>query len=340
MDGTNFRALEVIYMDIENLLSNRIDAVNLALTNALDIGEQDKLRKAIRHIPMAGGKRLRPVLAMLTADAISNKGEKAIPFGVTLELIHNFTLLHDDVMDKDALRRGVKTVHVLFDEATAINAGDVLFARAFEVLSTTDVSDAILRELVREVAKAVRNIGEGQQLDKDFEGRTDISEKDYLKMIEYKTAMLFQISVKGGAMIAGCSEEQIKALGEYGRLLGMGFQIWDDYLDLKADEELLGKPVGSDIKNGKRTLMVVHALTRLEGEDRIKFLSVLGNQNASQEEVRNAIGLLDRVGSTSFAEKMALDFAKKSKELLNILPESEHKDLLGKITDYMVQRNR
>ena len=325
-------------MDIGSILSDRIDAVNLALTNALDVGEQDKLRKAIRHIPMAGGKRLRPVLAMLTADAIANKGEKAIPFGVTLELIHNFTLLHDDVMDKDALRRGVKTVHVLFDEATAINAGDVLFARAFEILSTTDVNDAVLRKLVREVAEAVRNIGEGQQLDKDFENQTDISEEDYLKMIEYKTAMLFQVSVKGGAMIAGGTEEQIKAMAEYGRLLGMGFQIWDDYLDLKADEELLGKPVGSDIRNGKRTLMVVHALARLEGDDKNIFLRVLGDQNASLEEIRNAISLLDKVGSTTYAEQMALDFAKRSKELLKALPESEHKDLLGKITDYMVQR--
>ncbi|MEE9152174.1 MAG: polyprenyl synthetase family protein [Thermoplasmata archaeon] len=327
-------------MDIGIILSDRIDAVNLALTNALDVGRQDKLRKAIRHIPMAGGKRLRPVLAMLTADAISNKGEKAIPFGVTLELIHNFTLLHDDVMDKDALRRGVKTVHVLFDEATAINAGDVLFARAFEILSTTDVNDAVLRKLVREVAEAVRNIGEGQQLDKDFENQTDISEEDYLKMIEYKTAMLFQVSVKGGAMIAGGTEEQIKAMAEYGRLLGMGFQIWDDYLDLKGDEVLLGKPVGSDIRNGKRTLIVVHALARLEGDDKNNFLRVLGDQNASLEEIRNAISLLDKAGSTTYAEQMALDFAKRSKELLKALPESEHKDLLVKITDYMVQRKR
>lgn len=327
-------------MDLKSMLDDRINAVNNALEDALDIGEQKKLRKAIQHIPMAGGKRLRPVLAMLCADAISEKGEKVIPFGVALELIHNFTLLHDDVMDKDSLRRGVATVHTLFDEATAINAGDVLFARAIETLSTTDVNDSILRELVREVAKAVRNIGEGQQLDKDFENRIDISEKDYLKMIEYKTARLFQMAAMGGAMIAGGKEEQIAALSEYGRLLGMGFQIWDDFLDLKADEELLGKPVGSDIRNGKRTLMVVHALARLEGEDRSSFLSVLGDQNATQQDVKKAIGLMDKVGSIDYAEQMAHDFAKKSKELLDVLSDSEHKDLLIRITDYMVERKK
>ncbi len=327
-------------MDLKSILSDRIKAVNSALEDALDVWDEGKLRQAIRHIPMAGGKRLRPVLAMLTADAISESGERVIPFGVALELIHNFTLLHDDVMDKDALRRGVATVHVLFDEATAINAGDVLFARAFETLSTTEVEDAILRNLVREVAEAVRNIGEGQQLDKDFENRTDINETDYLKMIEYKTARLFQLSTKGGAMIAKGEQEQVATMSEYGRLLGMGFQIWDDYLDLKADEKLLGKPVGSDIKNGKITLMVVHALARLEGEDKDEFLLVLGNQDASQEEVMGSIVLMDKVGSTKYAEQMALDFAKKSKKLLCILPESQHRDILEKITDYMVQRDR
>ncbi len=327
-------------MDLKSVLQDRISSVNVALETALDVGDQDKLRAAIRHIPMAGGKRLRPVLAMLTADAISQKGEKVIPFGVSLELIHNFTLLHDDVMDKDDLRRGVQTVHKMFDESTAINAGDVLFARAFETLTTTEVDDAILRDLVREVAESVRNIGEGQQLDKDFEKRTDISEADYLKMIEYKTARLFQISTKGGAMIAGGSEEQVQAMSEYGRILGIGFQIWDDYLDLKADEALLGKPVGSDIKNGKRTLMVVHALERLEGQEKEDFLGVLGNQDALQEEIVSAIALMDSVGSISYAENMARDFAKRSKELLKVLPDSEPKDILGSIADYMVSRKK
>jgi geranylgeranyl diphosphate synthase type I len=322
------------------MLQDRITTVNKALETALDVGDHEKLRTAIRHIPMAGGKRLRPVLAMLTADAISEKGENVVPYGVTLELIHNFTLLHDDVMDKDDLRRGVQTVHKMFDESTAINAGDVLFARAFEILTTTEVDDAILRDLVCEVARAVRNIGEGQQLDKDFEVRADISEADYLRMIEYKTARLFQISTKGGAMIAGGSEEQIKAMSEYGRILGIGFQIWDDYLDLKADETLLGKPVGSDIKNGKRTLMVVHAMERMEGSDKEEFLKVLGNQDATQEEVFGAIALMDKVGSTSYAEKMALDFAQRSKELLEVLPESEHKNILIMIADYMVSRKK
>jgi geranylgeranyl diphosphate synthase type I len=327
-------------MELKDTLAGRIDIVNNALNEALDVAGHEKLQAAMRHIPMAGGKRLRPVLAMLCADAISGSGARTVPFGVTLELIHNFTLLHDDVMDQDELRRGVKTVHVLFDEATAINAGDVLFARAFETLSDIDVQDGALRVLVRNVAAAVQKIGEGQQMDKDFENQTDISRDDYLKMIEYKTAQLFQAAAEGGAIIAEGTEEQISALREYGRLLGMGFQIWDDYLDLKADEKLLGKPVGSDIKNGKRTLMVVHALERLEGEKKDEFMRILGNQNATQEEVQGAIAIMDDVGSNVHAKELAEDYAAKSKELLSVLSESEHKNILLEITDYIVQRNK
>ena len=327
-------------MELKEMLAGRIEIVNKALNEALDVAGHEKLQAAMRHIPMAGGKRLRPVLAMLCADAISDSGARTVPFGVTLELIHNFTLLHDDVMDQDDLRRGVKTVHVLFDEATAINAGDVLFARAFETLSNTEVKDGALRVLVRNVAAAVRKIGEGQQMDKDFENQTDISREDYLKMIDYKTAQLFQAAAEGGAIIAEGTEEQISAMHEYGRLLGMGFQIWDDYLDLKADEKLLGKPVGSDIKNGKRTLVVVHALERLEGEKKDDFVRILGNQNATQEEVKGAIALMDEVGSIVHAKELAEDYADKSKELLTVLPDSEHKELLIIITDYMVQRNK
>jgi geranylgeranyl diphosphate synthase type I len=326
-------------MDIKIMLNKRIETVNAALLGTLEL-EEGKLKRAVRHIPEAGGKRLRPILAMLTADAISGSGAKALPFGISLEIIHTFTLLHDDVMDRDDVRRGVTTVHKEFDESTAINAGDVLFAIAIENLATIDVGDDILRLLIRDVARTVKMIGEGQQLDKDFEKSTNITERDYMKMIEYKTAMLFKMASQGGAMISGGTEGQIEAMTEYGRLLGIGFQIWDDYLDLKADENLLGKPVGSDIKNGKRTLMVVHALERLEGKDRARFLHVLGNENATQQDVRDAISLMDSSGSTAYAEQIALDYAQRSKELLGVLPDSESKDILLVITDYMVKRNK
>ncbi len=325
-------------MELMERLEPRRKTVNEALIKMLDVGDVAKLKKAMNHLPLAGGKRLRPILAMLVADAVSNKGKKTIPFGNALEIIHNFTLVHDDIMDNDNLRRGKKTVHTLFNETTAILAGDALFALAFEILATLEVNDSKIRILLKDMARVVRKISEGQQMDMDFENRLDVSEEEYLKMIEKKTAALFAMAAKGGAIIADGTEKQIKSMEEYGRLLGIGFQIWDDYLDVSGKERKLGKPVGSDIKNGKHTLMVIHALKRLNGEERKRFLSVLGNENASTEEVNSAIALLEKIGSINYAKTMAFNFAAEAKKRLDVLPQSEHKELLNDFVDFMVKR--
>lgn len=326
-------------MELIERIEPRRKAVNEALIKMLDVGNVTKLKKAMKHLPLAGGKRLRPILAMIVADAISGKGKKTIPFGNALEIIHNFTLVHDDIMDKDDLRRGKKTVHVLFDEPTAIIAGDALFALAFETLASLEVDDSKIRILVRDVAHVVREIAEGQQMDMDFENRLDVSEEEYLKMIKKKTAALFAAASKGGAMIAGGTNKQIENMEEYGYLLGMGFQIWDDYLDLSAKEKILGKPVGSDIRNGKCTLMVVHALKRLNGKERKYFLSILGNENASLEAVNSAIALLEKTGSINYARIMAFNFTAEAKKRLEVIPQNEHKELLNDFVDFMVKRD-
>jgi geranylgeranyl diphosphate synthase type I len=326
-------------MELMMRLEPRRKAVNDALIKMLDVGNVTKLKKAMSHLPLAGGKRLRPILTMLVADAVSNKGKKTIPFGNALEIIHNFTLVHDDIMDNDNLRRGKKTVHVLFDEPTAIIAGDALFARAFEILAILDVGNSKIRILLKDVAHVVMEIVEGQQMDMDFENRLDVDEDEYLEMIKRKTAALFAVAAKGGAIIGDGTEKQITSMEEYGRLLGMGFQIWDDYLDVSGKERKLGKPVGSDIKNGKRTLMVVHALKRLNDEDRKRFLSVLGNENASTEEVNSAIALLEKAGSINYAKTMAFNFAAEAKKRLDVLPQSEHKEILNDFVDFMVKRD-
>ncbi len=326
-------------MELMERLETRRKTVNEALIKMLDVGDVAKLKKAMNHLPLAGGKRLRPILAMLVADAVSNKGKKTIPFGNALEIIHNFTLVHDDIMDNDDLRRGKKTVHTLFDETIAILAGDALFALAFEILATLEVNDSKIRILLKDMARVVRKISEGQQMDMDFENRLNVSEEEYLEMIEKKTAALFAMAAKGGVIIADGTEKQIKSMEEYGRLLGMGFQIWDDYLDVSAKEKRLGKPVGSDIKNGKRTLMVIHALKRLNDEERKRFLSVLGNENASLEAVNSAIALLEKVGSINYARTMAFNFTAEAKKRLDVLPQSEHKEILNDFVDFMVKRD-
>ena len=326
-------------MGIKEAIALRREEIDAALLSAFDGIGEERLKKAMVHYPAAGGKRLRPALAMISADAVNEgEGKRALPFGIALEITHNFTLVHDDIMDRDDIRRGVPTVHTVYGEATAINAGDAMFSLAFTKLSELDVDDSLVRELVSDVSSMVIGIAEGQQMDMDFEERMDIKAEEYLEMIEKKTALMFINAAKNGARIAGASRDVYRKMAEYGKYMGLAFQIWDDFLDLRANEKELGKPVGSDIRNGKKTLMVVYALERLEGQDRERFLGILGNEKASDEEVKEAIALMDKVNALRDAEALALDYAERAKRALDVLKESEEKDAMLDLVDYVIRR--
>lgn len=330
-------------MDVISQLEKRAKNVNSAIMSYLEEGENQKLLLAVQHYPSAGGKRLRPVLAEVVAQAVGGAGDKAIPFGAAVEIIHNFTLVHDDVMDNDSIRRGRPTVHVMFDEPTAIIAGDALFARAFEALSEVDVPPHFTRRLLKLTAHAVWLIAEGQQEDMDFERipPTELSIGDYERMIWKKTAVLFECAAEGGAIIAGGTEEQITAMRDYARSLGAGFQIHDDILALLGDEKTTGKPVGNDIRNGKRTLIVLHALQNLGVEDprRATLLAALGNADATQEQIRAAIEVLQDCGSIDHARKLAREHAAQGKNHLDVLKPSAERDFLAAVIDYAVNRD-
>ncbi len=326
-------------MDHQQRTKEIIKEVDRALIRYVERGKHEKLIKAMRHYPEAGGKRMRPVMAILVAEAVGKRGKEALPFGCSLEIIHNFTLVHDDVIDKDPIRRGRPAVHIAFDEPTAIIAGDALFAIAYDVLATTNVDGERLRRLLRTVSDTVFLVAEGQQIDVDNEDRPSVSREEYLDMVEKKTAVLFACAAEGGAIIGNGTEEQIADMKEYARLLGIGFQIWDDVLGIKGDAKKVGKPVGSDIRNGKRTLIVVDALERLEKDERKTVLTdALGNENATDEQVKAAVQLLEDVGSIEQARQFALDYAKRAKDLLSCLKDSEEKEMLREMVDYAVGR--
>ncbi len=329
----------MMIMDHSVRTKEMVKEVDRALLGYLQHGKHQKLIRAMLHYPEAGGKRMRPLMAILVAEAVGNRGDQALPFGCALEIIHNFTLVHDDVIDQDPVRRGKPAVHIAYDMPTAIIAGDALFARAYEILADTEVDGERLRRLLRRVSDTVFLVAEGQQMDVDNEGRSEVSREEYLDMVEKKTAVLFACAAEGGAVIGGGSEEQISAMKEYARLLGIGFQIWDDVLGIKGDAKKTGKPVGSDIRNGKRTLIVVDALERLEGDARRDaFLETLGNEKATDKEVKDAIQLLEDIGSIEHARQFALDYARKAKELLSCLRTSEEREMLREMVDYAVGR--
>ena len=311
---------------------DRLKEINEAIEAYLQNGEPRKLYQAMQHLPLAGGKRLRPILAIISCEAVGGDGKKAIPFGVALELIHTFTPVHDDIMDRDEERRGIPSVHKKFGEATAILAGDALFAKAFEVASEVKENVGIL---VKNIATMAREICEGQQMDMSFEEMEEVSEESFLKMIEKKTAKMFEHAAYGGAIIGGGSDEETLALRSYGRNLGMAFQIWDDCLDVIGKK--IGKPVGSDIREGKKTLMFIHAQKTPYKE---KLAKLYGKKDATKEEINSVIEIFKEAGSLDYAKNKAFAFVNEAKKCLGKLKESNAKEELMKLADFAVKREK
>lgn len=306
---------------------NHFREVDSEIENLLS-GEPEKLYTAARHITFAGGKRIRPLLCMLSCEALNCEGNNAIKTAVAVELIHTFTLVHDDIMDRDKVRRGVPSVHEKFGETTAILAGDLLFSKVFEVSDTRAVGI---------LAHAAAQICEGQEMDMEFEEREDVSESEYLKMIKKKTAVLLEAATKAGAILGNGDEEQVSALAKFGLSLGMAFQIHDDILGVTADEEKLGKPVGSDIVEGKKNLVMIKAKELLQGDEGDEFTRILGN--GKESEVQRAIELIKNSGALEYCMEKEKGFRDDATNSLKDLPDTEAKKSLLELADFVIRRD-
>jgi geranylgeranyl diphosphate synthase type I len=327
-------------MDLTQELKKRTDFFNQQLEKFLKNGGPETLYDAARHLPLAGGKRLRPCLAFISCEAVKGDVTMVIPLSIAIELIHNFTLVHDDIMDKSKLRRNIPTVHIKFGEPTAIMAGDLLFAKAFEVMHNTQGELTVFKNVEFGLIDCVREICEGQQLDIEFEQRQIVSEDEYIEMILKKTAVFFMYAAEAGAILGGGTKEQSQALNEYGKNLGLAFQIHDDYLDMSSKKETLGKDIGNDIRNGKKTLIAVHSFNNVQGEDK-KLLEILfGNKNATEQQIKQVYNLFKKTGSIEYAKKTAINYCEKAKKQLEILPDSEAKQILLELADYSIKREK
>ena len=300
---------------------------------------QPRLHAAMSHLFTGGGKRLRAMLPVLVGEAVGKGHEGHYVLGACIEIIHNFTLVHDDIMDQDPVRRGLKAVHVEFDDSTAINAGDAMLALSFEMLADSDhIGDDQLRLLVKNIGEMVRRVAEGQQEDFEFESRDVVSEEDYLAMIEGKTSAMFQMCAKTGAIISGAEGEMVATMSEWGLMLGLCFQIMDDVIDLRSDTETLGKTSGSDISSGKRTLIAIHALS--SGMEMPNFKAAFGKEDASEDMISKAIMDLEESGSLEYAWKRALDYHEAAHRALDKINPSPSLDILRTITDFQLTRVR
>jgi len=310
-------------------LQEKAKIVNEAIERYLPEKELG-LYRAARHLIKAGGKRLRPVIAMVITEALGEDYRRIMPAIVAIEAIHNFTLIHDDIMDRDEMRRNVKTVHTVFGEATAILAGDTLFAEAFSLISKCEVEGENIRKAVELVADVCIKICEGQYMDMSFESRS-VKEAEYIEMVKLKTGVLIAASSSLPAVLFGKSE-YFQPLWDYGILAGIGFQIHDDVLDLTSNE--IGKDWGSDILKGKKTLIVIKAFER--GVE----LKTFGKQKASFEELKKDVEKLKECGAIDYARRRAQEYIEMAKKKLEFLKEERKRRELEELTDFLVRRSK
>ncbi len=297
------------------------------------VDRDDKLYNASKHLLFAGGKRIRPYLTVITYMLKKDNIEEVLPAAAAVELIHNYTLIHDDIMDNDDTRRGKPTVHVVYGEPMAILAGDLLYAKAFEAVSRIK-DNKKAHEVLKILSKACVEVCEGQAMDMKFESYYPTME-EYLEMIRKKTGALLEASVEIGAVMADCNEEERDTLKEYAKRIGLTFQIQDDILDLIGDKNKIGKPVGSDIREGKKTIIVIHALKTLDEGKKKRLLEILGNKNIGDEEIKEAIEILKP--SIEYAKDLMKQKTEEAKNYLKIFDKDKRK-VLEDLADFIMSR--
>jgi geranylgeranyl diphosphate synthase type I len=305
---------------------------------ACEVKDVNKLYDASLHLFKAGGKMLRPYLTVKSCELLGGNLDKVIPAAAAVEVLHTFTLIHDDIIDRDTIRRGVPSVHARWDEPTAIIAGDLLFAKVFTALSRglklREVSDSVIAQVVECLSNATVKICEGQMLDMEFERRNIVSEEEYLTMIEFKTAYLFKASAEVGALVAEASDLDVEHIGEFARLSGVAFQMVDDVLGLTADEAKLGKPVGSDLREGKKTLPIIYALAKADEAGRNRILKAMKGET----DISEALNLIISLGSIKYVKAKAEEYLGKALKKLEVFPEFSARRRLESLAIALVRR--
>ncbi|MCE7933910.1 MAG: polyprenyl synthetase family protein [Chlorobi bacterium CHB2] len=295
------------------------------------------LYQPTRYVLEAGGKRVRAVLVMLAAEAVGGEPMAALDAGAAVEILHNFTLVHDDIMDRSATRRGRQTVHTRWDEGTAILVGDVMIGIAYQIILKGVQSRQ--PQVMAALSQGLVDVCEGQMLDKDFETRQNVCMDDYLQMVTMKTGRLLETAAEVGAQLGGGTPQQIAALCRYARQLGIAFQIQDDLLDITAEAAELGKPIGGDVVEGKRTWLVVRALERATLPDDRQLLSrFLSAKGFPPEEVPAMRSLFQRNGVIEAAQQEVRLHTERAEQELQILPEGEPRQMLLWFTQMLLNR--
>ncbi len=302
-------------MQAEDLYRKAFDAY---LEENLKIREPENLYKPMIYIMKLGGKRIRPVLVLMAADIFGGDYRKALDAALAIEIFHNFSLVHDDIMDDAPLRRGEKTVHERWDINTGILSGDAMLINAYRLFENYQAET--FRELAKLFSRTAIEVCEGQQYDIDFESRENVQVEEYLQMIDYKTAVLVGASLQMGAIVANASQDNQEKIYQFGRLLGMAFQLQDDYLDAFGNPDTFGKQVGGDIIENKKTYLYLKALEASEPKEaqHLEHLYSI-NPTDAQAKVEAVKTIFESSGSAAFVKQEIEDYTIRALEVLESL---------------------
>ena len=302
-------------------------------------GNPKKLYDAAGHLIVHGGKRLRPYMVIRSCQILGGKSSNAMPAASAVEMVHNFTLVHDDIMDNDEMRHGVPTTHRKYGMPVAILAGDVLFSKAYQVISDTKLSPIATTHLISRLAKACVDVCEGQLLDvKMAEERKIPTQSQYIEMIGKKTAALFDVSCAMGAICATNKVKDISNLSSFGRNLGIAFQITDDLIGVMGDPKITKKPVGNDLREGKKSLPILMAIKLAKGKDKKIILKAFGNSKISRNDLNKAVDVIRSLGIEDSVRKQALKYAEKAEKSLSKYSGSAKTELVA-LLDFVVKRS-
>ena len=320
-------------LEAQNLVEKHIQ--NLSIPDT-----PPELYEPVRYILSMGGKRIRPALVIMACDLFAGAVEPALLPAMAIEVFHNFTLLHDDIMDRSEMRRGSPTVHVKYNENVAILSGDVMSILASRLMNQ---APGVVLNLVHDVfTRTAMQVCEGQQLDMNFEELTSVSEEEYLNMIELKTAVLIAASLKIGAILGGASQRDAEDLYEFGRNLGLAFQLQDDLLDTYGDPTVMGKKQGTDIVDNKKTFLVIQALDAASDSQKQELLHWLRAKNFDPgEKIKAVTGIFDALKVGELTEKRVREYYQQALDnLKNLNRSEERKTELYNFASFLMNRNR
>lgn len=320
------------FNEISKNINTEIDNINWSK-------EPVGLYEPISYTMKQGGKRIRPALLLMAYNLFQDDIEKAIKPAIGIEVFHNFTLLHDDIMDKASIRRGKPTVHIKWDENTAILSGDVMQIIAYELIAQTEAP--YLKEVLLLFTKTATEICEGQQYDMEFETREDVSSEEYLEMIRLKTAVLLGCSLQIGAILGGASQEDAKLLYDFGVNIGIAFQLRDDLLDVYGDKDIFGKQIGGDIFSNKKTFLLIHAKNKAKGDISEKLEFWLKEENPDRESKINEVTkIYNQLEVKNICEEAMNSYYKKAiANLDSVDVSSTKKQELRKLAEKLLHRN-